>query len=131
MQDVLTWNTLVFSMAIFIFSLFLRRTLEAVFPTLSRGTPLSVAQKIWESVVLPMVPVVVGVSIAYFVSSWPYPEDLTSIGARVLYGAICGFFSTSAYRVLSALINKKFSVAGETVSDQITDSVTVEPPKVD
>jgi hypothetical protein len=119
MEDILSWETLVFSLAIFVFSLFLRRALEAVFPTLARNTPLSTAQRVWEMVILPIVPVLVGILIALFVKTWPYPPGLTATGPRVLYGAICGFFSTWAYRVISALITQKFQV---TVEDPLKEN---------
>lgn len=110
MEDILTWQTLVFTLAIFIFSLLIRRMLEAAFPTLTDATPMNFSQRFWEEVLLPSLPVLVGALFALLVKNWPYPKAMIPTGPRVIYGVVCGFFSTWAYRVLKAILTQKFSV---------------------
>lgn len=110
MEDILTWQTGVFTLAIFVFSFLLRRSLEILFPTLRQDTPLSTAQRIWEEVLLPSIPVLVGIALGLGVKNWPYPAQLVSLGSHAIYGAVCGFFSSYAYRVLKSVLTSKFSV---------------------
>jgi len=109
-EDILNWRTLVFTLAVFIFSLFLRRTLEALFPSLSPKTPLTRAQRVWEEVVLPSTPVLMGIILAVVVKSWLFPPSIVTPGSRAVYGAVCGFFSTWGYRIIKAVVSQKFAV---------------------
>lgn len=110
MEDILNWQTGVFSLAVFIFSFLLRRSAEVAFPTLRHDTPVSMAERIWNELVLPSLPVLVGAGLGFGLQSWPYPAALASRGTHVLFGVVCGFFSSYAYRVVKALITQKFSV---------------------
>ncbi len=110
MEDILSWQTGVFALAIFIFSFLVRRAAELVFPTLRQDTPLSTAQRIWDELLLPSIPVLTGMALAASVKSWQYPPAISSLASRVIFGAVCGFFSSYAYRVLKALMTQKFSV---------------------
>ena len=118
-DDILTWQTGLFALGIFVFSLFIRRGLEAVFPTLRKDTPLSRWQLVWEKLVLPSVPVVVGMLLAVCVKSYPYPELLSTAGSRAIYGAVCGFFSSWAYKVLKAALVERFRIDLEKETDSI------------
>ena len=128
MEDILTWQTGVFTLAIFVFSFLLRRTAEVIFPTLRQDTPLSTAQRVWEELLLPSIPVFVGIAFGIAVKSWPYPAVLVSRGSHVIYGAVCGFFSSYAYRVVKATITQKFSVDLPDIAGASPDMNLPKPP---
>ena len=128
MEDILTWQTLVFTLAIFIFSFLLRRTLEVLFPTLSRGTPLSMAQRVWEELLLPSTPVLVGALMGGLLKNWLYPPALVTTGQHIIYGVVCGFFSGYAYKILKSLLTQKFSVELPDVPGAPQDPPQLPPP---
>jgi hypothetical protein len=110
MTDFFTWQVGVFTIAVFVFTLFVRRIVETVFPTLSRKTEVSTAQNYWEKIGLLFLPVVVGILMAVLVKSWPWPAAITKAGSRAIVGAVCGFFSTWGYRVVKTILTDRFKV---------------------
>ena len=110
MDALLTWQTMLFSLGVFAFSHSIRRALEKLFPTLSPKTPLTKAQIAWEEVFLPAVPVLVGVTMALVITSYPYPSLLHSAGSRVVYGTVMGFFCSWTFRLVKAILVKKFNI---------------------
>ncbi len=109
-METLLLQFAIFSMAVFAFSLFVRRTCEALIPTIRKDTPLTMSQRIWEMVLLPTIPVIVGVLLAIFVKSWPWPTGLNTLGARAIFGSVSGFVSTWVYRIVKALVGERFKV---------------------
>lgn len=128
MEAILTWQFAVFTIGVFVFSLFARRVTEALFPTIRRDTPLTLAQRVWEKVLLPSIPVLVGIGLAVLVKSWPWPPSVATPGPRALVGAVSGFFSTWAYRVVKAIVKEKFKVD---LDAEATLPVAVQDKKVE
>ena len=110
MDDNTLWAVTLFSLGVFVISLVLRRTLERLFPTVRKDTPESRAQHIWEEVLLPSMPVFVGVLMALVMRQYPYPALLTGLGSRLTFGAVAGFFCGWTYRIVKALVTKKFGI---------------------
>jgi len=109
-QDFFTQQTLFFALAIFVFSFLLRRTLEVLAPTLSTATPVTFAQRVWEELFLPSLPILLGMLLGLCMKSWDYPKTIDTLLDRVAYGAVCGFFSSWAYRLARAVFTQKFNV---------------------
>jgi len=122
MDDVLSWQTLLFTVGIFIFSFFIRRTLEAVFPSLRKDTPDTTGSRIWQMVLLPMLPVAVGMLTAGLVKRWPFPPSIDHLESRVIYGAVCGFFSSWSYRIAKKVVFAQFRVKDENETKESDDS---------
>ena len=125
MEDILSWQTGFFTLAVFVFSFFTRRTLEAIFPTLRKDTPDTVWTRVWEMVALPVVPVLVGMLLAGVVKNWPFPPSLENAGPRIIYGAVCGFFSSWSYRLIKTLVYQRFNVEG---AKEVEKGDTSPPP---
>jgi H+/Cl- antiporter ClcA len=109
-EAILTWQVGVFALAVFIVTHFVKKLIEAVVPAVRKDTPLTTAQRVWELVVLPSLPVLVGVLVGVMAKSWPWPPGITTPGARAVLGVVVGFFSTWFYRILKAIIQEKFKV---------------------
>lgn len=124
MDDNTLWTVTLFSLGVFVISLVLRRVLERLFPTVRKDTPESRAQHVWEEVLLPSMPVFVGITMSLVISSYPYPVLLTGFGSRAVFGAVSGFFCGWAYRIVKAVVTKKFGVE---VPDPL--SVSERPPR--
>lgn len=102
-MKIFIWQTVLFSVGIFVVAFVLRRTVEGLFPALSRKTAETYAQRVWEKVILPILAPVLGGAGALVVPDLVHP-DITTVRSQVLFGLVCGFFSSSAYRFVKALI---------------------------
>lgn len=109
MTDFIKWQTVVFSLGIFVAVLILRKLVEGVLPSLSKSTPLTRGQQLWEAVALPVLPPVLGGIFALFTPELLQPS-LTTMHSQVVFGAVCGFLSTYAYMILKAVLKKNFGV---------------------
>jgi hypothetical protein len=127
MDEILTWQTAFFTIGIFVVSLLVRRLLEAILPTLRKDTPLTKAQLVWENFFLPSIPVFTGVALALIIRSFPYPKLLESIGSKILFGAVCGFFSSWSYRIVRSLVGKKYSIELPDTHDMAPDTKKEKP----
>lgn len=109
MMDFIKWQTIVFSLGIFVAVLIFRKVVEGFYPSLSKSTPLNRGQQLWEAVVLPVLPPVLGGIFALFTPELLQPS-LTTMHSQVVFGAVCGFLSTYAYMILKAVVKKNFGV---------------------
>jgi hypothetical protein len=113
LEDVLTVPTACLIIVLAAVTMLLRKLVEAWYPTLSKTTALSRAQRVWEQFALPAIPAVLGTLFAAFVSPqrYPYPAvaSVTWL-SRVLYGFSLGWFSSGGYRGISAMLKKKWNV---------------------
>ena len=107
MDEILTHygSTIFLSISCFVVTFVIRRFVEGWRPLLRKDTPTTKMQYVWEGVVLPTLPIAVGGVLAYFAPDMVHP-DVTSVRTQVLYGCVCGFFSTWAYQVIKAFITK-------------------------
>lgn len=109
MTDFIKWQTIVFSLGIFVAVLIFRKIVEGIYPSLSKTTPLNRKQQLWEAVALPVLPPVLGGIFALFTPELLQPS-LTTMHSQVVFGAVCGFLSTYAYMILKAVVKKNFGV---------------------
>lgn len=65
--------------------------------------------KMWNELILPIFPVIVGGLIAIFVSMYPYPDGFGSNTARLIFGSVAGLLSTLVFRVIKSTLNAKIS----------------------
>lgn len=104
LQMFLSWQFIVFSLAIAAI-IFVIRTAVEFFIKNTKST----AKKIWQDLLLPILPVFVGGLSAFLIKSYPYPNDLTANGSRVVFGVVAGLLSGLLYRVIKSLVSQKIS----------------------
>lgn len=109
MTDFIKWQTVVFSLGIFVAVLIFRKVVEGFYPSLSKSTPRTRGQQLWEGVALPLLPPVLGGIFALVTPELLQPS-LTTLHSQVVFGAVCGFLSTYAYMILKAVLKKNFGV---------------------
>ena len=63
--------------------------------------------KWWRNVVLPILPVVMGIVFGWLVKGYYYPSDIISSSSRIIFGTAAGLCSTQLYRMVIALLNNK------------------------
>lgn len=109
MADFIKWQTVVFSLGIFVAVLIVRKIVEGLFPSLSKLTPPTRGQQLWEGVALPVMPPVFGGVFALFTPELLQPA-LTTLNSQVAFGAVCGFLSTYAYMIVKVVAKRTFGV---------------------
>jgi hypothetical protein len=110
-MDILTFDTsfmaLLFSMAVYVGCRSIRLGFELVLPVLKEATK---AANIWRLFILPTMPVVFGGLVGGLIDTYPYPAGLVSRPTHVMYGMVCGFAAGWAYRILKAVVERKWDV---------------------
>src|SRR5690554_1437082 len=61
---------------------------------------------LWKEVLLPGLPIVLGVLVGVLAHDFPVPDEVTGKSSRTIYFACCGFLSSFLYPRIKYLINK-------------------------
>lgn len=94
-------QVLFFCLFIWGVSLVLRRAFEQFFKSLTR-------KKIWNEFLLPILPIIIGMIVAFFAKQYPYPAPFnTSLSARLFFGFVSGGASGYIYRIIKAFLVTK------------------------
>jgi len=138
LDNVVTVPTIGFALVIAIVTTMFRRLIEIWWPTLSKKTPTSPAQMVWEKLVLPGVPVVLAIAFCLIASpkQFAYPDIASkTLLSRVIYGIVVGWFADFGYRAFVFFLKKKWNVSLPGASDAPgpTDDANkpVKPPPLD
>lgn len=97
-EAIFSATTILFSLVIWALTLTLRRIVDGLLK-LKKWEEASV----WRDIILPTLPIAIGVLLALLLTDLPHPEGWESRGARVLYGLVCGFFSGNVYRIVQGM----------------------------
>lgn len=106
---LVTYKSALLALCVVIGTFFVRRIVETAIPSL-QGAKAPYASRVaawWAEVLLPMVPVTLGVGLALGVSELS-PE--ASKGVRAVYGLILGWSSSVVYKVVSQTLKAKTGV---------------------
>jgi hypothetical protein len=125
----LTSNFLFFSLGVMAFIFVVRTALEYFFPKLKTLT-------IWNNLVLPTAPVLIGGIMAFFLKAYPYSTGtlaLTSPWDHILFGAIAGLLSGLIFRVIKGLLGQQIQTIVSSLGIPLppappTSSTTSTPP---
>lgn len=98
-----SWPTGLFCLGIYFLTFSVRRVLEHFFPHW-------VHSSIWRDVWLPTLPPIVGISVALLTRKYPFPPEISSMSARVFFGAVAGGVSAWAYKVIKGVLRKQWGV---------------------
>lgn len=99
-SSVFSWNLLLFALGVFVIT-WVVRTIVEYFVTSAVGA------KLWEKLVLPLLPVVVGTAIGFFAKMYPYPDGLTTLVARLMFGGVGGMFSGLIFQVAKGMLKDR------------------------
>jgi hypothetical protein len=108
LQTLLSWQFMLFSLAIATVVWVIRTIVEYILdsPTLPR---VNSKMKAWREIILPLLPIFVGTVFAFFITSFPYPNGLTSASSRIIFGLVAGSVSGILYRVLNSILASKIT----------------------
>jgi len=93
----------VFMLAIWFFTFGIRRVVEKTWPGV-------VTRVMWQDVVLPMMPPLLGAFCAAVMYKFPFLDRLPTWGTRAFYGCVGGGGSGVLYRVIKALVKARYGV---------------------
>lgn len=99
LQTLLSWQFIIFGMAVAAIVFVIRKVVEYFLP--SKDT------KLWNDLLLPIIPVFLGVVLGWVFKTFPYPDGLTTTGDRIVFGLVAGLLSTLMYRVMRSLLIQK------------------------
>lgn len=103
-MQFLSWQFVLFCLALAAITFVVRRFVEYF----EKDVP---DLKLWNDLILPILPVFLGGGIASLVTMYPYPEGLHSVVSRGIWGTVAGLLSGLVYRVAKTLLSAKLKVS--------------------
>lgn len=116
--SLLSWQFILFSLGIFVAVWVVRTVVEYIFSNAD-------GNKLWEKLILPLMPVVTGAVVGYFAKGYAYPDGLSSVSGRLFFGSVAGMFSSLMYQVVKGLLKDK--IQGFVSSAQPTPQTQIVP----
>lgn len=96
-----SWQFLLFSLSMFVVTWVIRTISEYFFSVSSK--------MLWEKLLLPLMPIVLGVLVAGIAKKYPYPDGLNSLSARLMFGCVAGMLSGLVYQVVKGVLKSKIA----------------------
>lgn len=132
LSSVFTVPTFLLAVGINIVILLLRRVIQLKWPALSPHTPRTLVQNIWERVVLPTLPALLGALFCLLAPAatetnpvgFSYPAVVVGSWSRVLYGIGVGWFSGYLYTVMKFLMKKEWGLDVNLPGDSMKPAAT-------
>lgn len=109
LETLLSWQFIVFGLAVVAALFVFRKLFEYVLDIYFKVDKKSKLYKLWSELLLPILPMLLGSGGALLITSFPYPNNLTSAGSRFVFGLVAGLMSGLFYRVIKSVINSKLS----------------------
>lgn len=96
------------SLGIWALTLVFRKITEFVLD--NPKVPASKTSKIWTDLILPLLPLIVGLVFGLFVAKYAYPENMNSVSSRIVFSVVAGMFSGLIFRIVKSLLPKNSEV---------------------
>lgn len=100
LNALFSWNLLLFSLGIFSLVWVIRTVVEYYIDGVEHN-------KLWEKLIIPLMPVLIGALVALIAKKYPYPDGLTTVSARLMVGSVAGMLSGLVYQVITAFLKGK------------------------
>lgn len=105
LQIFLSWQFWLFGVGISAIMFVLRTIAEFLMKYWSFAAKES---KIWNELLLPILPVILGCVLGAVIKNYPYPNDLgNNVGSRIFMGLVTGLLSGLMYKVIKGLLKQK------------------------
>lgn len=99
-DTLLTWQFLMFCLGIAAITSVTKTFSDFVF----KNKKLKKIQPVWNELVLPIYPIILGSALGHFLSKYPYPGDISTMSGRIFFGMVAGMLSGVVYRLLKSLL---------------------------
>jgi hypothetical protein len=113
LQVLLSWQFILFSLAVAAAISIIRTIIEYIFSVRKRNLKRS---KLWNDLILPLLPVGLGICGGIYLKHYPYPgftpgsDGLILRSDRIIFGLVAGLLSTLLYRIIKTLAYQKSEV---------------------
>jgi hypothetical protein len=87
------------SLAVWALTLVVRTIMEAIFSSLK-------ANATWNDHILEILPILIGSIGSFAAKKFPFPNGLTTISGRIVFGLAAGLLASSVYRKVKSLMPK-------------------------
>jgi hypothetical protein len=104
----LTWQFVLFSLIVAAIMYVFRTILEFCFPQLT-------TIKVWNSLLLMLLPIFIGAGLGLWWKMYPYATGLTTSAEHIGYGAVAGLLSTVLFKVIKELLVNKITNTVSTI----------------
>lgn len=127
LQVLLSWQFMLFGLAVAMVVYVLRLIVEYIASSLKFDLSKS---KFWNDLLLPIIPIALGLVGAWVLTTFPYPgftpnaQGVVARGDRLIFGLVSGGFSTVMYRVIKALLYQKLVDTAQNLTGTTTTTVT-------
>ena len=110
LQALLSWQFVLFALAIAAFTFVARKVVEFAIdsPSIPTGK-MTKNDRFWTELVLPILPVVLGGGGGYLAKMYPFPDGITSASARIAFGLVAGLLSGLLYRIIKGILASKLA----------------------
>ncbi|CAB4196487.1 hypothetical protein UFOVP1290_7 [uncultured Caudovirales phage] len=115
LQALLSWQFILFGLCVFAVVFILRTIMEYM---LRNFKVVAKKSRLWNELMLPIAPPIIGVVMSMFGKSLPYPENLTTFGGKIEFGLVAGLLSGLIYRVVKSFIASKITPPNKDVETQ-------------
>ena len=132
LQAFLTWQFLFFCLAIGAVVFVIRQVVEY---WMENGWPLkqwaaaNKDSKLWRGLLLPILPIFLGLAGGLLAKGYAYPEGFNSTSARVAFGLVAGFTSGIVVRLFNTFLSDKVSEFKSNIQNRM--SPPKDPPACD
>lgn len=130
LQVLLSWQFVLFGLAVAFVIYVARIIAEYIATVLNKNLASS---KLWNELVLPVTPIVLGVVGSILLKSFPYPgftpdaHGVFARGDRIIFGLVAGGFSTIMYRVIKSLLYQKIVSAAQVLTGTVPMTINSLP----
>lgn len=123
LEQFLNMAMIIFSLVIWVLVFIQRKFVEYALSKLGKSIKEA---KLWRELLLPIGPMVTGAIVAFFATSYPYPEMFTgSTSGRIFFGIVCGLMSGFIYRLYKQFFGAKLKSALKAAKPE--ETVTEKP----
>lgn len=74
---------------------------------------------IWRGLILPILPIMLGLGATVFAKSFPYPDGLTTTSGRLVFGLVAGFTSGIVVRLYNSFLSASVADFSERISSSM------------
>lgn len=122
LQAFLSWQFLFFCLAIGAVVFVIRKVVEYGMDNwwpLKQWKKAHKDAKLWRSLILPILPILLGQAGALLAKSYPYPEGFSSTSGRLVFGLVAGFTSGLIVRLYMSFLSSKVSEYSEKITSMV------------
>lgn len=119
LQAFLSWQFLAFSLAIGAIVFVIRQVVEygmANWWPLKDWAAAHKDARLWRSLLLPILPILLGQAAGLLLHNYPYPEGFNTHSGRFVFGLVAGFTSGMFVRLYRSFLASKTAEFGEKIS---------------